>query len=62
VVKVREDRSRPQPGVSQVLKRSLEQIQSCLVRGGRHTVVPGVGLLHQHLAGVGGRPAPLLRR
>jgi hypothetical protein len=32
------------------------------VRGGGHAVVPGVGLLHQHLAGVGGRPAPSLRR
>jgi hypothetical protein len=27
------------------------------VRRRGHPVVPGVGLLHQHLAGVGGRPA-----
>jgi hypothetical protein len=32
------------------------------VRGGGHAVMPGVGLIHQHLAGVGGRPAPSLRR
>jgi hypothetical protein len=33
-----------------------------LVRGEGHPVVLGVALLHQHLAGVGGRPPPSLRR
>jgi hypothetical protein len=61
VVKVREDRSRPQPGIRQALQHGQERIQLRLVRGGRHIVVPGVGLLHQHLAGVGG-PVPPLRR
>jgi hypothetical protein len=32
------------------------------VRRRGHPVVPGVDLLHQHLAGVGERPAPSLRR
>jgi hypothetical protein len=32
------------------------------VRGRGHAVVPGVALLHQHLADVGGRPVPSLRR
>jgi hypothetical protein len=34
VVKVHEDRSRPQPGVRQVLQCGQERIQSRLVRGG----------------------------
>jgi hypothetical protein len=54
VVEVREDRSRPQPGVRQVLQCGQERIQPRLVRGGGHAVVLGVSLLHQHLAGVGG--------
>jgi hypothetical protein len=32
------------------------------VRGRRYPVVPGDGLLPQHLAGLGGTPAPELRR
>jgi hypothetical protein len=54
VVKVRENRSHPQPGIRQALQRGQERIQPRLVRGGRHVVVLGVGLLLQHLAGVGG--------
>jgi hypothetical protein len=62
VVQVREDQGRPQPGIQQVLQRIQKRIQPRLVRGGGHTVVPGVDLLLQHLAGVGGRPTPSLRR
>jgi hypothetical protein len=32
------------------------------VRGRRYPMVPGDGLLPQHLAGVGGRPGSALRR
>jgi hypothetical protein len=32
------------------------------VRGRRHHMVPGGGLLPEHLAGVGGRPGSALRR
>jgi hypothetical protein len=62
MMKAREDRSRPQPSVRQVLQCGQERIQPRLVRGGGHAVMSGVGLLHQHLAGVGGSPASSLQR
>jgi hypothetical protein len=54
VVEVREDRSRAKPGVRQALQRGQERVQPRLVRVGEDAVVPGVGLLLQNLAGVGG--------
>jgi hypothetical protein len=64
VVEVREDRSRAKPGIRQALQRGQERVQSHLVRVGGDVVVPGVGLLLQNLAGVGGggRPGSSLRR
>jgi hypothetical protein len=62
VVVVGEDASRGQPAVRQVLQRGHERVQPRLVRGRRYPVVPGGGLLPQHLAGVGGRPGSALRR
>jgi hypothetical protein len=62
VVEVGEDAPRSQPAIRQVLQRGLERVQPHLVRGRRYPVVPGDGLLPQHLAGLGGTPAPELRR
>jgi hypothetical protein len=62
MVEVGEDRGRSQSGVCQTPQRVGERLQPLLARGGRHAVVPGVGLRHKNLVGVGGWPAPSLRR
>jgi hypothetical protein len=62
VVEVGEDSPRGQPAVRQVLQRGHERVQPLLVRGRRHPVVPGDGLLPQHFVDVGGRPGSALRR
>jgi hypothetical protein len=56
MVEVREDRSRAQPSIRQALQRSQKGVQPRLVLVGRDVVEPGVVLLLQNLAGVGGRP------
>jgi hypothetical protein len=45
MVEVREDQSRPQPGVRQVLQRQQNRLQPILARRRGQAVVPGVGLL-----------------
>jgi hypothetical protein len=62
VVKVGEDRSRAQPGVCQALQHEQDRFQPILARRGGQAMMPGVGFLLQHLAGVGGRSGPSLRR
>jgi hypothetical protein len=51
---VGEDAPRSQPAVRQVLQCGQERVQPRLVQRRRYPVVPGGGLLPQHLAGVGG--------
>jgi hypothetical protein len=51
-MKVGDDRCRPQPGVRQVPQRDGERLQPLMPCERRHTMVPGISLLHQHLPGV----------
>jgi hypothetical protein len=62
VMEIREDAPRGQPVVRQGLQHGQELIQPRLVRRRGHPMVPGVGLLHQHLAGVGGEAGAIVRR
>jgi hypothetical protein len=62
VVEVRENRGRAQPGVRQALQREQGSLQPVLVRRGGEAMPPGVNLLPQNLAGVGGRSGSSLRR
>jgi hypothetical protein len=62
MVEVGEDDFRSQPTARQIPQRSQERVQSRLVLGRRHLVVPRGGPLPEHQASVGGRPGSLLRR
>jgi hypothetical protein len=62
VVEMGEDYFRGQPAARQVPQRLQERFQPPPVLGRRHPVVPGVGPLPEHQAGVGGRPGSSLRR
>jgi hypothetical protein len=62
VVDLCEDDFRGQPAARQIPQRGEERVQPPLVLERGHPVVPGVGPLPEHQAGVGGRPSSSLRR
>jgi hypothetical protein len=62
VVEGGENGPRSQPAARQIPQRGQKRVQSIPMLGRGHPMVPGVGLLPEHQAGVGGRPGSSLRR